>query len=353
MQINTLVEIDPCAGPSLSVDCMIETLKTLPKPKYLFRGIIEPSVGIFFGPSKSGKTTLVENLLFSIAAGRSEFLGDAISASKPKVLLVSLEEFYRNRTARNERQIQHFTDQYGLNPSWSQNIYVIDDSFPRYFVLEEHWTLLEKEIERIQPIAVMIDSLTRLTVDAIEESTVASKLMKRLREIAYKNKVALIIIHHSQKLDNKPITLASLAGSRVVGQEVDFIFGVNRTSDHTRYLKDVAFRYAPDDSEHVLKFSINDHLGVKSLGNALEVDILNGSSSGLSINSSDNNILQFLMETTGGDFSVFIKTGDLYQRFVHTGLMSRPTMHTALNRLEKANAIIKIGKGLYALKPPS
>jgi|LakMenE18May11ns_1017448.scaffolds.fasta_scaffold9638837_2 hypothetical protein len=62
-------ETDQCIGPSLSVNCMINKLQYLPEPQYLFSGIIEPSIGVFFGPSKSGKNTLVENLLISISAG--------------------------------------------------------------------------------------------------------------------------------------------------------------------------------------------------------------------------------------------------------------------------------------------
>jgi len=343
-------ETDQCIGPSLSVDCMINKLQHLPEPQYLFRGIIEPSIGVFFGPSKSGKTTLVENLLISVAAGITNFLGDPLMPSKKRVLIISLEEFYRNRTARNKKQIEYYNIMYDLNPSWSENIFVIDDSFPRYFCLEEHWTLLEKEIERVQPVAVMIDSLTRLTVDAIEDSTVASKLMKRLREIAYKHKVALIIIHHSQKLDNKPVTLASLAGSRVVGQELDFIFGVNRTNDNTRYLKDVAFRYAPDDSDHVLKFGINEQLAIESMGKATETDIINGSTGTITIGS-DNIVFQFIQEYTQNDISVAMRTKDFYERLVETGVMTRPTLHAALNRLEKTKIIQKVEKGLYALKP--
>lgn len=344
--------IEPCIGPSLMVGCMIDRCEKLPEQKYIFRGIVHPSLGVIFGPAKSGKSIITENLLLSIAGQREEFLGDKIYSPTPRVMLISLEEFYRNRTARNKNQIKRIAEKYGLAEGWEDNVIVIDDSFPRYLYTDAHWLFLEKEIERIKPSVVMIDSMTRLTIDPIEDSTVASKLMKRLREITYRQGIALIIIHHSQKMDNRPVTIASLAGSRVVGQEVDFMIGVNRTTQNIRYIKDVAYRYAPDDAEQVLKFEINEHQVVEALGYCTESEILL-TGNGLQINDSDSTVLAFFMDFTKGDTSVVLKTGELYQKLVDTGVLSRPTLHAALNRLETAKALVKREKGQYSLAPIS
>lgn len=345
--------LNPCEGPAISIDCMGERLAGIPEPPRIYKGIMTPSIGCFFGPSKSGKTTLVENLAFSIASGQSQFLGDPVYSSNNRILLISCEEYYRSRTIRNQNQMSGFNKAYNLNGVWKENVFVIDETFPRYFATEEHWTLLEKEIERVNPSLVMMDSLTRLTVDSIEDSSVASRLMKRLREIAYKHGIALVLIHHSQKMDNRPVTIATLAGSRVVGQELDFMIGVNRTSQNIRYVKDVAFRYWPDDSETVLKFSIDDCQMVHSLGEAYENDLLAAANSTSSMFDSDIIVQKNIAEMAGNDASVLIKSGDLYERLVKTGTVSKPTLHAALNRLEKSGVICKPEKGSYRLNLPS
>lgn len=346
-------QTDPCTGPALTIDCLSEKLKAIPVPQSIYRGIIKPSIGCFFGPSKSGKTTLAENLAFSVASGRSEFLGEPLSCDNRRVLIVSLEEFAPNRTARNQKQMNEFTKLYNLDPGWRENVYVIDESFPRYILTDEHWLALEREIKKVRPGLMIIDSLTRLTIDSIEDSSVATRVMKRLREITHKYEVAMVIIHHSQKMDNRPVTISTLAGSRVVGQELDFMIGVNRTTSNIRYFKDVAYRYWPDDSEFVTKFNINFNQVIESLGEAYESDILSSAASTNAVYDSDIVVQKHIQELTEGDHSVLIKTAELYERLVYSGLMARPTLHASLKRLENINVIEKPEKGCYRMKQPS
>ena len=42
-------------------------------PKQYWAGIINKSVGLIYGPAKSGKTILCENLAFSIVSGKKNF----------------------------------------------------------------------------------------------------------------------------------------------------------------------------------------------------------------------------------------------------------------------------------------
>lgn len=348
---NQLI-IDPCAGPTLTVGCMIDRISSLPEPQYIYRGIVYPSLGVVFGPAKSGKTIFTENLLLSLAAGTESFLGDKIYSPTKRVLIVSLEEFYRNRTARNKKQIESFTERFQLDPAWSEEVFIVDDSFPRYIHSDKDWILLEREIQRIMPSVVVIDSLTRLTTDSIEDSVVASRIMKKLRELTHKFGITVIVIHHSQKLENKPITIASVAGSRVVGQELDFMIGVNRTINNIRYVKDVAYRYASDDSDQVLKFRINDAQIIESAGFCTEAELFTNSNGG-QMNNSDVLVLQYLMEKTGGDESVIVPTGELYHYFIESQTLTKPTLHAALNRLAATGAIEKVSKGEYRIRVAS
>lgn len=143
-QLLTHNQLDPCLGPSMSIDCLSAKLAGTPELKYIYRGIPEQSLGVVFGPSKSGKTTLVENLALHLVAGQAEFLGDPIYSKSPRILLISCEEFYRNRTARNQRQIEYINTKLKLDRTWTNNLFVVSDEFPRYFFTEDHWILRKR-----------------------------------------------------------------------------------------------------------------------------------------------------------------------------------------------------------------
>ncbi len=347
------IEVPNCIGPSINLNCMIDRVNEMPPQNYLFRGIKVPSIGAIFGVPKAGKTIVAECLGYHVAANRPKFIGDSIYSGNSRVLLISLEEYYPSRTERNEKQIKYITKLYDLDPVWINNIFVVDESFPKHLLTDADWKLLDDEIGRIQPTMVMIDSLTRLTIEPIEDSTVATKLMKKLREITYKHNIAMVLIHHTHKMENRPITLATLAGSRVIGQELDFMIGINRTSDNERYIKDVAYRYAADDSEFVTKFIINDHLVVESFGPAIEYKLLEGTVSSEDRNQNDILISEYFLEFTQGDASVVVETKNLAEYFVIPRVMSKPTMYSCLERLVESGLIYKVDKGKYALKGPS
>ena len=353
-QVNiSNIEVPNCIGPSINLSCMIDRVKEMPPQNYLFRGIKIPSIGAIFGVPKAGKTIVVESLAYSVAAGLPKFIGENIYTGNNRVLLISLEEYFQSRTERNEKQIRHFDEKYDLGSNWINNVFVVDENFPKHLLTDADWKMLDDEIGRIKPTMVMIDSLTRLTIEPIEDSTVATKLMKKLREITYKHNIAMVLIHHTHKMENRPITLATLAGSRVIGQELDFMIGINRTSDNDRYIKDVAYRYASDDSEFVTKFIINEHLVIESLGPAREHQLLEGNAISDDHNQNDQLLTQYFLDFTQGDVSVIVETKDLVNEFVTPQLMANPTLHATLSRLKESGLIYKVGIGKYALKESS
>ena len=54
---------------------LILRVESEPEPTIIWNGIVEGSKGMVVGLSKTGKTTMAENLAISIAVGRKEFLG--------------------------------------------------------------------------------------------------------------------------------------------------------------------------------------------------------------------------------------------------------------------------------------
>jgi hypothetical protein len=121
------------------------------------------------------------------------------------------------------------------------------------------WKIFEETIIRSGAELVIVDSFTRMIRDEIEKSKVGSELLIRLKELTNRLKITMIVIHHSSKIINMPLDIANMAGSRVVGQEADFILGINKLSNNTRYFKEVSTRYK-QENELVTTFSINHNL---------------------------------------------------------------------------------------------
>jgi len=235
---------------------MVERVENEPEMQYVWSAIMRGTFGYIYGPAKSGKTILAENLAMSIAAKIPMFLGMPIdSTGIENVLFISLEEFWVNRTQRNRKQLSVLQginiDNFGYN--------VVDESFPLTMEFEDDWNKMSRTITGSGAQFVVIDSFTRLTWDEVEKSKVGSVLSRRLKDITTELGITMVVIHHSSKITDSNLDLANMAGSRVIGQEADFILGVNRLSNGTRYFKEVATRYKQED-EYVTTFTIDDNL---------------------------------------------------------------------------------------------
>jgi RecA-family ATPase len=174
-----------------SLGSVITAHENLLPPPILIRGIKVGSIGFVFGVPKSGKTTYTEHLLFSIAAGRTEFNGYALNSPSKVCLFVSYEENTWGRNERNQKQLNEFTLE--EQESIKQNLIVSNQEMPRFVTDEEHWVALEEEIQFYKPGIVVIDSLSRLTLEDNGSEEVARRIMKRLREICTRFECTVVI----------------------------------------------------------------------------------------------------------------------------------------------------------------
>lgn len=230
---------------SLDLTHLMQRFQQEPPLHLTYLGLPPVAMGYVVGPPKSGKTTFCEGLAFSLAAQADQYLGAPLHAPNPRVMLFALEEFWQNRLQRNVQQLPRLTDTYG--EAWlTHHIRSIDETFPRYLHSEEEWALLDREIDMFQPSVVFIDSLSRLYSGSIEDSRVAQALTQRLRQLVQDHQILLILIHHTPKQLGRPLTIDSIAGSRVLAQEADFAIGLSRTPSGQRYLKPLFYRYAPE-----------------------------------------------------------------------------------------------------------
>ena len=210
------------------------------------------SYGLIFGPSKSGKTILGENLALSFAAGLPECLGLPIGTPPQKVLFISLEEFWQYRTERNKRQIEFIR---GTGKEGFENNYlVVTENFPRHVHDNKGWEILRKTILESESKIIIVDSLTRLNAGQIEDSSVSEAMSLKLRGLSSTLGTTMVVIHHSRKQYGEAITIDTLAGSRVLSQEADFLIGINKVAKGIRYYKEVAFRYKQENDESVIPF---------------------------------------------------------------------------------------------------
>ena len=318
---------------SLITRCESET----PQPK-VFLGIPPIALGYVVGPPKSGKTTFCEGLAFSLAAGAHGYLDEPLQLANRKVLFFSFEEYWQNRLERNRQQVQRLCAEYG--DSWlSENIFLIDEQFPRNLLSAGDWELLDAEIARHRPGLVVIDSLSRCYAGSIEESRVAQELTTRLRAIVERHQLLLLLIHHTPKQLGKPLTIDSIAGSRVLAQEADFALGISKTPGGQRYLKEIFFRYA-QEAEEVRLLQFTEDLWLTCTGRAAEPELLREPLEG-----EEKDLEADLLTFAAGHETV--STQQLLQAFVHTGEMSKATLHRLLRRWTREGKIEKVGHGCY------
>ncbi len=323
---------------------LIRRAKEEPPAPLIWSGIGPNSLGFIFGPPKSCKTTIAENLAMSLAANRTCFFENEIKPGNYKVLFISLEEHWLQRTNRNAIQATALCEQIG-NSDWMNNYIVNNEELPRMIDSPEDWLLLERIITDNKPNIVIIDSLSRLYSGSIEESSKAKEISFRLRELKDKFKITLIVIHHTTKQIGKPLTQDSLAGSRVLAQEADFALGVSKTTDGRRYFKEIFFRYKPENSETVKLFELDTHLWVQPSVDIPESEVLK-ERDGRESDENVNRILEFISDKTRSDVGE-THTGEIEKTFVATAIMSRPTMFSCLSKLEKRQLVQKIGRGVY------
>jgi hypothetical protein len=327
------------------INAMIERLATEPPIPFIWSGIKKGSFGFVFGPAKSGKTIFCEILAISLASGLAEFMNTPLLQEEviPKVLFISLEEYWQPRTERNKAQVKQLAFKY--NVTELSNYLVINEEFPRFFSGNDDWKKLESLITSTKADLVFIDSLTRLYSGDIETSNTGQQITQRLRELANRLSITLIVIHHTRKMSGSPITLDSLAGSRVLGQEADFLIGINKGLNGDRYYKEVSFRYKAEDDEKVTLFKIDDNLWVVPTNKVSEASLLCMSDRRRD-DSKAIEILQFI-EDYADSTTHEITTKILIEYFVDTQHMVRSTLFENLRKLVENGNLIQPSKGVY------
>jgi hypothetical protein len=315
-----------------------------PPVPFIWSGIKKNSFGFVFGPSKSGKTTFCENLAMCLAAQLQSFFGQPITPDNYKVLFISLEEYWQARTERNKKQVIPLIENLGTD-DWLANYDVINENVPRQIASDADWLEIERMIVNSKANVVFIDSLSRLYEGGIEDSGLAKKVALLLRELTNKLKITLIVIHHTPKQIGKPITQDSLAGSRMLGQEADFLIGIGKNLEGKRYFKEVSFRYRQEQQENVTVFDIDGYQWLIAGAELPEAALLK-EPDGRKDDTNPEQVYEFIHDKTLSPQGETY-TRELIAEFVTIAVMSKQTLYNCLDRLEKSDRISKKGKGVY------
>lgn len=328
----------------VSLDELIDRYEKEPPVPFIWTGIKKKSFGFIFGPSKSGKTTFCENLAMCLAAQLQQFFGRPITPDNYNVLFISLEEYWQNRTERNKKQATLLNENLGSR-DWMKNYKVINELVPRQIATDADWAEIERMITTHKANIVFIDSLSRLYEGGIENSDLAKKVALQLRELSNKLGITLIVIHHTPKQIGKPITQDSLAGSRMLAQEADFMIGIGKNLEGKRYFKEVSFRYCQEQQENVTVFDIDSYQWLVPGAEMPETALLK-EPDGRKDDTNPDQVFEFIHDKTLSEQGETF-TRELSEEFVATGIMSKQTLFNCLSRLEKDQRITKKGKGVY------
>ena len=320
--------------------------KNKEKPKQFWAGIIRGSVGFIYGPSKSGKTILCENLAFAIVTGKKEFLGIPIEIPKSKVLYISMEE------DTDMRIIQRGSDQFRAHSrierkNIKDNLHYSDKDFIRVVEKDVDWEKLENEIKEFDSNLIFIDSTNQFDLD-IENKLEANRMIQKFKDYAKKYNCAIVLIHHTTKIQQgKSMTINSMSGSSALSRKVEFFIGVNYLNNGTRYVKFINFRYYERPTDKCNVFSIQSNSLVKLESEEYESELL-GSEDGRVKSDNTDIVLEFVHENIGSgvefkiDLCKPLYEGDEKQ-------MTRKTLYNQLDKLIEKSKIEKVSQGEYKL----
>jgi len=329
-------------GRSISPIELIRKVESAPPVPLIWKGIKKGGLGFIFGPSKTGKTIVSENLAYNIALRNNQFLDSELNTHDEKVFFISLEEpNIEKRGERNSKALSQFSN---------EELQQIDDNLDFVDEYEQHiwtpdqWEDLISDIRRTNADIVFIDSLTHLYLGEIENSTFAQELTQRIRSAVDDLGITLIIVHHTPKLHGRPITIDSLAGSRVLAQEAEFMIGINKGANGSRYLKDVAYRFQRE-KELVTQFKITNNFWIESQSTIPESRLLQ-EFDGRVDPTNRNQIFDFIKAKAEDSKDGLVTTATIKEEFPDLG---DTTVHESLDKLIEENKIVREKIGNYRL----
>jgi len=161
-----------------------------PEIRWIIKGLIGEGLTMINGAPKIGKSWFVLNLAIAAASG-TFFLGE-LPAAKTDTLYLALED--------TERRIHNRLKK--LKAPEADNLKIITQWRDGYIGLE-NYLKANREIG-----LVIIDTLARFAhIEDMNDYTITTNAMARLKRIADDLNIAIILIHHAKKQEEDPLVL--------------------------------------------------------------------------------------------------------------------------------------------------
>lgn len=331
---------------------LILKVQNEPEPVIVWNGIVEGSKGLIVGVSKTGKTTLAENLAISLAVGKTSFFNFPLKGTPEKVLFINLEESYRLRSWRNLKQISNLSEQEKL--LFDENYYSTPEDFPEFLISDENWMQMTDYIKAVDPKYVFIDSLSHMFEGQIESSEPCIKFVKKFRQYISSLGKTIIIVHHNTKGNERPINQDNIAGSRIIIQEFEYAVGLGNipTQSGGSYLCMLYNKYIEKDETTAYTYKINSKNWVEHISTTNKFELYNEFKKDNRSNTLNKDLIYEYIANQVSQTSQTVKTRSLYNYFLEgeNKIMSKDTLHQNLKKLLEESKIESKIIGEYNVK---
>ena len=201
------------------------------KPRRLFDCfVVEGEVTVLFAPTNVGKSVLALQIADAISQGKSEYGFESELTRGESVAYVDLE----NTDCQ-------FAGRYSGH-QFSDNLKILEVPTGVEYTTEQLLTYLKNFISAEKSKVIVFDNISFM--GNLQSANEAMAIIKALRELRDELGITILVVAHTNKKDNKPMTINDLAGSAKVGNLIDAAFALGRVVGDTglRYIKQLKAR---------------------------------------------------------------------------------------------------------------
>tara|TARA_R110000868_G_scaffold409459_2_gene694972 strand:+ start:439 stop:1545 length:1107 start_codon:yes stop_codon:yes gene_type:complete len=345
MKINTKEKYPIITGMEL-----INKVRTEPKPKFLWKGIPEGSIGLITGAQKTGKSTFAQNLAISLSVGKVNFFGEKLDGIPRKVAYINLEESYKLYSRRLDEQISTLNSK--ELKFFHNNFIDTPTNFPDFLLTEENWKDLNNYLIRSKAEVIILDSLTHMVIGDIEKSRTVQKFIQTFRKYITSLGKTVIVIHHTVKGNDKPIESSNIAGSRLVLQEFEYAYGFANipTSKGGSYCCNLFNKHIENDNTTAEIYQISSSKWFNSLGKENKYALYKESTKDYRVDTTNRDLILDYIISKHSQGSQNINASELKVQFVDDGTMSKDTLYKSLKKLTENSKIARLGNGKYKIE---
>ena len=201
------------------------------RPKRLFDCfVIEGEITVLAAPTNVGKSVLALQIADAISQGRSDNGFESELTKGENVVYVDLE----NTDCQ-------FAGRYSGH-RFSDKLKILEMPMGVEYTMEQLLAHLKDFIREEGCKVLVFDNISFM--GNMQSANEAMKTIKALRKLRDELGITILVVAHTNKKDNKPMTINDLAGSAKVGNLIDAAFALGRVMGDTglRYIKQLKAR---------------------------------------------------------------------------------------------------------------